>query len=204
MEPKFQTSFIPKKPILNQGGMGSGVVRETNVVSIVASIFFIASMLTAGGLYAYKYVLLKQIDESINSINTESAAFQMDKIKELINSNNRILSSKGLLDKHVTVSKLLYLIQDLTVKKMRILSLSYTNQGGTPAVSLVGDLQTYNALAEQARIFGESDYLKNSQFSNFTLQDNGYIKVDFSSTVDTNLISYKKAIGETESIPVIQ
>ena len=61
MEPKFQTSFIPKKPIVDDVGVGVGVVRETNIFSIIAGIFFVLALLTSGGLYVAKIVINKQI-----------------------------------------------------------------------------------------------------------------------------------------------
>lgn len=205
MQPTFQTSFIPKKPMTSESGLGSGsnVVHQTNVFSLIATICFICAVLVSGGLFGYKIILGKQIDKANEEINATSAVFQIDKIKELIDANDRIVSSKDLLEKHVALSKLLYLFQELTVKKLRLLKLSYVNKTGEAKVTLQAESQTYNALVEQSNIFSQSDYLKNNKFSNFSLQDNGYIKVDFVSVIDTSLISYKKAIDSlsSESVP---
>jgi hypothetical protein len=196
MEPKFQTSFIPKKPIVTDMGGNStaGVVHETNIFSLVSTIVFAVTVLVSLGLFGYKIILNKQIAQADTDINTARAAFQVDKIKELIDANDRIVSSKLLLEKHVNVSKLLYLFQDLTVKRIRLLKLVYSNKSGVPTVELNGESLSYNALADQSNIFAQNAYLKNNQFSNFTPQENGNIKVDFMSTVDTSLLSYKKAI----------
>ncbi len=196
MEPRFQTSFIPKKPIINDARIASSssVVRESNVFSIIAVIVFVATLLASGGLFGYKIYLKQQIDKDNKDISDAQAAFQVDKIKELIDANNRILASKDLLDKHVAVSSLLTLLQSLTVRRLRLVTLDYSNKTGQNVISLSGEAQNYNALVEQSRIFEESQYLSNNIFSNFTLEDNGYIKVDFDSAVDTSLISYKKAL----------
>lgn len=202
MQPTFQTSFIPKKPIVTDANSGSssGVVRETNVLSLVATIVFVVTLLVSGGIFGYKIILHKQIAQADADINTARSAFQVDKIKELIDANDRIMSSKVLLERHVTLSKLLYLFQDLTVKRLRLLKLTYSNKAGVPTVSVQAEALSYNALADQSNIFAQSDYLKNNQFFNFILGENGNVKVDFVSAVDTSLISYKKAI-EAMSTP---
>ncbi len=196
MEPRFQTSFIPKKPIINDARIASSssVVRESNVFNLIAVIVFVATLLASGGLFGYKIYLKQQIDKDNKDISDAQAAFQVDKIKELLDANNRILASKDLLDKHVAVSSLLTLLQSLTVRRLRLVTLDYSNKTGQNVISLSGQAQNYNALVEQSRIFEESQYLSNNIFSNFTLEDNGYIKVDFDSAVDTSLISYKKAL----------
>ncbi|KND48091.1 MAG: putative pilN [Parcubacteria bacterium C7867-006] len=194
MEPKFQTSFIPKKPIVSETGTSVGVVRETNIFSVVATILFIATILVSGGLFGYKIILHKQITADDQQIDAAKAALQVDKIKELIDANNRIIASKNLLDKHVALSQLLTLMQSLTVRRIRLLDLTYLNKSGIAVLSLNGQAQNYNALAEQSRIFSENEYLSNDKFSEFTLEDNGYIRVKFESTVNTSLTSYKRAI----------
>lgn len=211
MQPTFQTSFIPKKPIVSEGGnnrfASSTVVRDVNAISIIATIIFTVTVLATGGLFFYKMYLNKQITQLDSEINTARSAFQIDKIKELLDANDRILASKVLLDNHVTVSKLLYLFQDLTVKRMRLLRLTYSDKSGIPGLTAKAQVQTYNALVEQSKILSDSAYLKNSQFLNFGLADNGIVNVDFISSVDRSLLSYKKAIEEssqTESAPVAE
>lgn len=199
MEPKFQTSFIPKKPIVDDVGVSVGVVRETNIFSIIASIFFVLSLLAMGGLYAGKMVLTKQIAVADEDIKKQKDAFQVDEIKNLIDSNDRILSAKSLVEGHISLSPLLSLLQQLTVKRIRIIGLNYANKAGVPVLTLTGEALNYNALTDQSRIFSESSYMSNNKFSNFVLEDNGYIKVDFVTAIDTNLVSYKKAIDSLSS-----
>lgn len=135
MQPTFQTSFIPKKPIVSDGGNNrfgsSAVVRDVNAISIVATIVFTVTILATVGLFFYKIYLNKQIVRMDAEINTARSAFQIDKIKELLDANDRIIASKVLLDNHVTVSKLLYLFHDITVKRMRLLTLTYSEKSYT-------------------------------------------------------------------------
>ena len=201
MEPKFQTSFIPKKPIVSNQGKEFSPIRTTSILSIVSTVVFLVTLISSGATYFYKNLLTSQLDTAKKSLDDAHTAFQPDKIKELINANSRIISTKNLLEKHITISKLLLLIQTLTVKKMRFTSLTYskkTEDGKGPTLTMDGEAQTYNALAQQSIIFGQSQFLKNQEFSNFSLDDKGNVKVNFFATVDPIILSYKKAI-ETAS-----
>ncbi|MCX6702234.1 MAG: hypothetical protein NTX96_03530, partial [Candidatus Zambryskibacteria bacterium] len=140
-----------------------------------------------------------QIIEADKNIIAARAAFEPEKIQELVDVNNRIISAKNLLENHVVVSKILVLMENLTIKKMRFTEFDYVNKGNNPTLSIVGEIQTYNALAEQQDIFLKNEFIKNPVFSNFNLGDNGYILVNFSANIDPNLLSYKKMI---ESMPL--
>jgi hypothetical protein len=194
MEPKFQTSFIPKKPIGSSQGSGIDVIHGTNVFSIAATIILVFTIIISGGLFLYKNFLVNKIKESDKNIIAARTAFEPEKIKELINVNNKIISAKTLLDKHVVVSKALSLMEVLTTKKMRFSELNYTNKEGELILNITGEIQTYNALAEQQNIFLKNEYMKNPVFSNFSLGDNGSILVNFSTAINPSLVSYKKTI----------
>lgn len=198
MEPKFQTSFIPKKPIGSPVGSGMNIIHSTNVFSVVATVVFIVTLLTSGGLFFYKYTLNNQIQVADQNILTARAAFEPEIIKQLVDVNARIISAKKLLENHVVVSKLLGLMEDLVLKKMRFTEFNYANTDNNPTLTVIGEVQTYNALAEQQDVFLKSGSIKAPVFSNFNLGDNGYITFNFSATVDPTLISYKKTI---EALP---
>jgi len=203
MEPKFQTSFIPKKPIISEPGSRVAVSHSINIFSAIATIIFVLTILTSGGVFIYKNILESQILLSDKSLNAAREAFHPEKIQELIDADSRIMATKRLLEKHVAVSELLTLLQSLTVKRMRFTSLSYINKNtGLPTLSIDGEAATYNALAEQKDIFGQNEFIKNPQFSNFSLMDNGAVSVKFFTTLDPKLVSYKKYIESKSEIQI--
>ena len=200
MEPKFQSSFIPKKPIGSTGTTSSvSVIRSTNIFSVMATVVFLVTLATSVGLFIYKNVLTDQIAQADKDITANRAAFQPEKIQQLVDANSRITASGTLLEKHVVVSKLLGLLQQLTLKKMHVSQFDYSNKNGASLLNLVGEVQTYNALAEQQDVFSKSEFIKNPVFSNFNLGDNGYITIAFSATIDPTLISYKRAIQASQT-----
>ena len=193
MEPTFKTSFIPKKPIGSPRSSTPSAILHINLLSIVATVFFALTVLASLGLFFYKNSLQDQIVADERQINDSKAAFQPDKIKELVDANTRIKSAKELLEGHVAVSKVLLLFNDLTLKKMQITDFEYAKKNNEMILSINSQVQTYNALAEQARVFKESQFLKNPMLNSFSLVDNGYLAANFSATIDPQLLSYKKA-----------
>ena len=166
MEPRFQTSFIPKKPIGSPDGSGVKIVHSTNIFSVIATVIFIITVLMAGGLFFYKNILANQIKESEKKLAEAQDAYALSSIKELLDVSARITSANSLLNKHVAVSKVLVLIGDLTVRKLRFTDLTYTIKNNIPTVAISGEVQTYNALAEQQDKFLKNEFIKNPTFSN--------------------------------------
>lgn len=194
MQPTFQTSFIPKKTIINEPGHSSNVVRDINVISIVSSIIFVLSLATYGGLFLYKNILIKQIKNADEEIKRTKSAYQIEKTQELVEVSNKIASAKRLLNSHVAVSKLLYLMQDLTVKRIRLTKLNYNNENNIPTLGFSGESANYNALAEQSNIFLQNKYIVNPHFGDFSLEQNGHVRISFTSGIDTSIFSYRDLV----------
>ena len=102
MEPKFQTSFIPKKSIIeaSKTRFSSPAPRGNNVFSIASTIIFLLTLLACGGLFIYKNSLISQIAKADKDLNDARAAFQEETIQNLMETNSRINAVKALLEKH--------------------------------------------------------------------------------------------------------
>ncbi len=194
MEPKFQTSFIPKKPIVTTPGGRVAVVHDTSVLSIIATVVFIVTVLTAGGLFVYQRVLTSQNEESDKEVAAARSAFQPEIIQKLVEASSRIQASEALLNKHVVVSQLLVLVEKLSMKKVRFTDFDFTYRNNVPTISAKGEAQSYNTLAQQEEVFSASDDVKNSEFSNLGLNETGNVTFDLSATINPTVISYPKLI----------
>ena len=192
MEPKFQTSFIPKKPIINSPIRTSPAI--SSLFSVLAGIIFVITLVTFGFLLVYKNVLKNQIAKADQDINSAREAFQLVKIQELIDANARIIAVKGLLEKHIVVSPLLSLLQTLTIQTIQLNDLTYSNKNNNPSVFTNLQSKTYNSLANQSDAFSKNQYFRTSDFSDFNLGPNGSIQVKFFANLDPKLTSYKNAI----------
>lgn len=193
MEPKFQTSFIPKKPVISGVNTKMTKLYDTNIFSVIATAFLLVTIITSGGLYFYKRVLTSQISQADSDINAARKALEVGKIQDLIDANSKIKSAKQLLEKHVAVSRLVTLLETLTLKNIHFNKLTYTNNGKL-LLSLPGEAQSYNALIEQQKVFSNNEFMKNPTFSSYALLENGKVSFDFSTGLVPDLVSYKKSI----------
>lgn len=195
MEPKFQTSFIPKRNI--ESGSDRGVSRDvddTNIFTLGATIIFIFTVLIAGGLFTYKGILLKQLDMKGKEVDAARSAIEPDKIKDILEANYRIQASKNLLDNHQVTSGLLVLLGQLAIKNIQFNSLSYQNKIGGPSINIKSEVRTYNALAYQQEVMLKNELLRQVTFSDVALGENGSIRFSISARLDPNLVSYKKLL----------
>jgi hypothetical protein len=194
MEPKFQTSFIPKAPVTTGAGTTIAPLHRTNIFSAISTGVFILTLLASGGAFAYKKYLAAQVSQASTDLAAAHDAFQPEKIQEFVDISSRLSAAKTLLEKHVVVSQMFKLLQSLTLSKVRIRNFSYQVDQGVIGVTMDGEAQSYDALAQQASVFSQNAFIKNPDFSNFSLADNGTITFKATATVDPTLVSYKKAI----------
>lgn len=200
MEPKFQTSFIPKKIADDDSRNRVTINAETNIFTLTATIVFVIISLLYGGLFFYKGVVVKQVEKARQDLISASDAIQPEKIQEIIDNNTRINNSLEILDKHLATSKLMMFLSDSTIKKLKFNEFLYQNKDGIASVIIDSEVQTYNAFAYQQEVLAKSDFVINPSFTDISLSDDGNIKFKFSGRIDQSLVSYKKALESTITI----
>ncbi len=199
MEPKFQTSFIPKNPGLGGQSATMPYVRERNIFSTASTVLFVLMLLVSGGLFGYKIILTNKKETASNSLVAARTTLEPQKIQTLIDANSRIVSTKNLLDKHVVLSELLVLLQQITLQKVSFSSLAYKNMDNKPTISLTAEALGYNAIAAQEDVFAKNDFIKNPIFSDFSLDTNGGVKLTIFAELVPKLISYKDILQSVSS-----
>ncbi len=198
MEPKFQTSFIPKKP----GGVGGGLAEGSitiipssqSIFVTIATTLFVVFVVISGLLFGYKMLLTGEVKKLNDGILEMKSALNEEETTDLANDHERIVSAKMLLDKHVSFSQTLELLEKNIMQKIKINTFTYsTKQEG---ITLVLDLesQTYNALTKQSEVFMEEGNFNNQEFSGFSLLQNGHVNVRFFTNVISQLVNYKRVI----------
>lgn len=200
MEPKFQTSFIPKRPVVASSGSvpPPDITREVNPLSVIANVVFVVMLFVSGALFGYKILLNNQIAEAGTNLESARETFQLDKIQEMIDANARLTASNNLLEEHIAVSGLISLIEELTVQKVRISELSYKKQGVLSDLSIKGEVSTYNALAVQSKVFSDNPSITNIRFFDFTPTETGSVTFSFTSKVSPEVVSYKKSLEQNQ------
>jgi len=192
MDNSFQTSFIPKKPVTP--GVPS-VRAPRSLFSVIATFLLVAVLVISLGLFVYKIYLTKQKESFTNSLVSAKDSFEQGTIDELELFNKRTESAKELLNKHIAISPIFKLLQEITIPSIQYTSFEQTTDDNGFLVKMVGTAKDYRSIALQADMFSSSKGLsfKNVVFSNLVKDKNNNIVFDLKFNVDPTLISYDNA-----------
>ena len=197
MEPNFQTSFIPKKPMIEQRAVRTNSVSLLTVISIFV---FFAMALATGGLYFYKGILEKNIVKMQNDLDLAKNRFEPEKITQLQVLDKRLSASTAVLSKHIAISPIFKVLQDITMKTVRYTKFTYalgTDKIPKVDIKISGVAVGYRSVALQSDLFNENKNLIDPVFSNLTLDDKGNVLFDLEFSVDPQFVDYKKTLLTT-------
>ncbi len=200
MEPKFQSSFIPKGPVVSTvASMPLGrKTKEKSLLAFLALIIFTTSILLALGMFGYKFYLKYRIDKMGADLEAAQVTLEPEVIRELTRLDNRIISTQELVAKHYTFSPLFEFLEVSTPRTVRFSDFRYSMTEQGLELSMRGEARGYAALALQADIFSKSQYFKDPIFSDLNLNERGDVGFSFKTTVDPSLVSYQREVEKLE------
>ena len=195
MDQNFQTSFIPKKPIVKEDVVSS---RPTSVFLIIALFVLFTVLVATGGLYFYKTIIAKKITDLKSTLNLAKNRFEPSKITELQVLDKRLKASTEILAKHTTVSPIFQALEQITMKTVRFTKFSYdlgTGNNATIDVKMSGVAIGYRSIALQSDLFAKNKNLMHPVFSNLTLDNSGNVLFDLEFSVDPSFLNYKQTLA---------
>lgn len=204
MEPKFQSSFIPKGPLATSGTVSA--VSKVKKKGIVGFLSFLVFICVVGGtlvLFGYNWYLNRSITKMSSDLQDARAALEPETITELSRLHARLLATDELLSKHVVLSPLFDFLENATLKSVRFTDFDYRISEKGFTLTLKGQARGYSSVALQSEIFNKSKYLKNQIFSDLQLDDKGNVVFTFNTEVDPTLVSFKKTIESSSIIPPV-
>lgn len=194
MDQNFQTSFIPKKPIVKERAVSARPVG----ILLVASIFILFTVLLAtGGLYFYKGIVTKNIASVENTLNLAKNRFEPSKITELQVLDKRLRASNEILSKHIAITPIFSALGILTMKTVRYTKFSYdlgTDKNLTINIKMSGMAIGYRSIALQSDLLAKNKNLIDPIFSNLTLDNSGNVLFDLEFSVNPNFVNYKQML----------
>jgi len=200
MEVKMQTSFIPKKPIVENRSGGSGI----SLFLLLSIIIFIVSIFLALGIWVWRESLVKQIEKSKLSLSAAKEKYEETTINSLIRLNDRIEESNSLLSRHLAVSPVFTLLEKNILRNVRLNDLKFVyNSNNKIKIELSGIASSYDVLSKQSDAFGSAnlrEFISEPVISNFSPTETGGVSFNFSATVDPKLVSYANTLVEINNI----
>ncbi len=222
MEPKFNTSFIPKKS-LQQDVSGTTPGRFVNRRTTHGPGYYgtllllVVAIIASGVVFAYTKVVETDATSKLADIDRLRAAFKEEDIAALERMDARLRYGKQLVHDHVAVSELLDLLETLTLKKVRYTQLAYTARAidtnnnvrtnskmpSAGSMTLTGVTNDLPSVALQTDQYRSSDSLTEPAVTTITLgqadarnTDIGPDQLAFivQMNVDPSLVSYSEAL----------
>ena len=197
MEPNFQTSFIPKKPIVEERAVPG---RSVGIFTVVSIFILFTVILATGGLYLYKANLVKNIAKMENDLNLAKNRFEPSKITELQLLDKRLRASSEILSRHIAITPVFQALQDITMKTVRYTKFSYDfgdvkdAKNARVIIKLSGQAVGYRSVALQSDLFAKNKNLIDPVFSNLALDDKGNVLFDLEFLVDPALVDYRQML----------
>lgn len=193
MDPKFRSSFIPKKPLDSISAVNRSKRHSINLFSVIGiSVFIIASGL-AVALFSYQFILEEEINQK--GINLKEARDNIDltRINNLRKFEEHVETAQMLLNNHVALSTFFEFLNISTLKKVQFEGLEYGRDAmGMTLVSLHGTADGYNSLVLQSDVFRENEILANPQITEIALDEVGRVKFLLMSPVHPDFIHYNR------------
>jgi hypothetical protein len=199
METKFQTSFIPKKPVVEERRNNSSI----SLFLLLSIIVFLVSLGLGGWIFIQKDLLIKNIESAQSVIKKNQGAFELDTIESMIRLDSRIKIAKGLLASHTSISPIFSFLEDKTLKSVRFKTFAFSGAGKDESgaisikVTMTGQARDFKTIALQAEEFGNVNYrniIKNPVFSDLNLTSDGSVSFSASMFVLPDFLSYSKKI----------
>ncbi len=200
MDRDSQTSFIPKKPLVEERVVRT---RKVSLFNFFATLLFFASLAAAGGMYFYKSSITQNIEKMKTDLNRAKDAFEPGVIQDLETLDRRLNATQNILGDHLIVSPIFALLERSTLSSVQFTKFEYempTDSAGDVRISLSGLAPGYEAVALQNDAFAKESNIKNPKFSNLELDQKGHLTFEVEFFVDRANLSYEPSNSVSDGV----
>jgi len=196
MDPKIQTSFIPKKPTTFDTRPRSSI----GLFLLVSIIIFLIALGVTVFVYLEKQMLITNIGSEKEIIKKNIESFEPTTIENIVELNSRINTTNQLLKNHVVISPIFNFLEGRTLKDVRFKNFNFSQSsanasgGSGVQISMSGQSKDWESLASQADEFGKADWKKIIQepkVSSFSLNSDGSVSFLFTAFINPEFLVYE-------------
>ncbi|MEK7120932.1 MAG: hypothetical protein AAB840_02470 [Patescibacteria group bacterium] len=196
MEPKFQTSFIPKRS-LSETMTSRKTPKRVDLFFVLALVVFLLSLLLSGGVVVYGQYVKTSIDKKAQSLEEAKIAFDPVLIAEFSRLSKKMNVARELLSSHVSASAIFRALSDSTLKSVKFDDFVYLFSPDKITITMKGQARSFSSIALQSDLFDKNKIFKNLVFSNLNLDKSGNVNFVFSAEIDNANILYKNNVNIT-------
>lgn len=191
MEPKFRTSFIPKKTLATSSSIKKKSGGPLGVVMLLTLVVALGAVVLSVGVFLYQQILETNITRKTETLERARAAFEPALIEELVRIDSRTEAAALILNQHIAPSILFKALEDITLKSVQFKDFSLTRVSDDKmTLSMKGVANDFRGVALQADVFGKSKLIRDPIFSNLNIDQGGNAVFDLSAFVDTSFINF--------------
>ncbi len=199
VETKFQTSFIPKKPLSVETSQKTGI----SLFLLISILAFLVSLGIGAYVFLENKILIQKITAEKQTIETNRSGLVTDSvtIESIVELNSRINVANKLLDSHVAVSPIFNFLQKITLKNVRFKDFAFSatskdaNGQSVVGITMAGQARDFETVAAQADEFGKVDWrniIKEPKISGLNLNQDGSVSFTFSGFIVPAFLLYTK------------
>lgn len=193
MDPRFQTSFIPKKPIVSTTSSRSS--STVNLLTLVSTIIFVTTLALSGAAFFYKGIVAKQIESDKQTLERARGSFDPELIEQITRLDTRIETARTLLASHISVNPLFDFISTITLPSVRFRDFDYSYLSPEKiSISMTGQARNYASVALQSDVLNAQKNLKEVTIGDMSLSGAGDISFSVSATVDPKVLLYSATL----------
>lgn len=202
MEQNFQTSFIPKRPMVEERATSA---RPVGLLLLISVLFFFAMLIASGGLYFYKGIVAKSITKMEQDLLLAKNRFEPSRIAQLQVLDRRLKAGTEILDKHVAITPIFQALESVTMKSVRFTKFSYElEESGTVHVKMSGVAVGYRSVALQSDLFAKNESFQDPVFSNLALDNSGNVLFDLEFGIDPAFVDYQSVLqNQAQAVDIV-
>jgi hypothetical protein len=205
MDQRFDTSFIPQRPIFKE----EASMRRHEpipVVTIISAAIFFAMLIMTGLAFYFHKKESAAVTQLATQLATEKEKFNPQAIEDLKAIGARLQLAKQAVDNHVGVTGLLNMLQANTLKSVyyKGMNLSREEKKGY-IVTLQGDAPNFGILYAQLEEFRKNPRITQVSIDNSQLEEQtGVVGFNLTLTLSPEVMKYVVPPLAQETLPITQ
>lgn len=203
MDSRFQTTFVPKKPItpstLQSGGPPRRAIAANGIIPTIAGLLVVLTLASAIGVFLYGQFLTRRLVSMSKSLEAVRESIDSPLIAQLKRVDRRIETAKEVLDRHTKQSPLFSVLEASTLRNIMFENFKYTTESANGAsLTMSGKARGFDTIALQADLLSESADILSPVFSDFARPEGELVSFMFSANINPQLLAYRVADGVSD------
>lgn len=194
MDPKLQSSFIPKKPLSSEASFRT--TSNVNLFVLISTIIFILTLAVAAAFFFLNRHSVAVQAQQVEDLKKYQKDFSDSQVATWARLDARIKAGNYVIQHHLATSQLFALLQNITVKSVQLTKFEFAVKPDAtgnlaPVMTVSGVGRSFNAVSYQSDVFREQPAIKHPLFSGVRLDDSGRVLFSVDAGIDPAAVMYK-------------